>query len=191
VGGDRPMFGELWEQEEQEFLQSIKDHLKINTVTGSEGEMSEHVKTLTKQRDFLQIWLAERGDLIWKSFIYNMKKGTLKFYLNSVSNTLPTGNNLLPWGRASSDRCKLCQNRETNCHVLNGCKVALDQGKYTWTFWTTQSTPSMLISLAKGTIPTELMITALRPDITILDKKNKTFTIFELTCPLEPNLKKD
>ena len=61
----------------------------------SEEEISEHVKTLKKQGDFLQIGLAARGDVIWKSFIYNMKKGTLKFYLNSVSNTLPTGNNLL------------------------------------------------------------------------------------------------
>jgi hypothetical protein len=39
---------------------------------------------------------------------------------------------ILQWGKATSDPCKLCQNRETTCHVLNGCKVALDQGKYTW-----------------------------------------------------------
>ena len=126
------MFGEFWEQEEQEFLQSIKDQFRIDTVIRSEEEMSEHVKTLMKQGDFLQIGLAERGDVIWRSFIYNMKKGTLTFYLNSVSHTSPTGNNLLQWGKATSDRCKLCQNRETTCHVLNGCKVALDQGKYTW-----------------------------------------------------------
>ena len=205
VGGDRPMFGEFWEQEEQEFLKSIKDHVKIDTVIRSEEEMSEHVKTLTKQGDFLQIGLAERGDVIWKSFIYNMKKGTLKFYLNSVSNTLPTGNNLLQWGKATSDRCKLCQNRETTCHVLNGCKVALDQGKYTWRHDSIlqyvadsldESKYSFYVDIPGkqhsngGTMPTELLITALRPDITILDKKNKTFAIFELTCPLEPNLKK-
>ena len=77
------MFGGFWEQEEQEFLQSIKDQFRIDTVIRSEEEMSEHVKTLTKQGDFLQIGLAERGDVIWRSFIYNMKKGTLKFYLNS------------------------------------------------------------------------------------------------------------
>ena len=51
VGGDRPMFGEFWEQEEQEFLQSIKDQFRIDTVIRSEEEMSEHVKTLTKQGD--------------------------------------------------------------------------------------------------------------------------------------------
>ena len=61
-----------------------------------------------------------------------MKKGTLKFYLNSVTNTLPTGNNLLQWGKATSDHCKLCKNRETTFHVLYGCKVSLEQGKYTW-----------------------------------------------------------
>ena len=40
-----------------------------------------------------------------------------------------------------------------------------------------------------GTIPTELLITPLRPDITIMDRKTKTFKILELTCPLEPNIK--
>ena len=41
-----------------------------------------------------------------------------------------------------------------------------------------------------GTIPVEVCITPLKPDITIIDKKTKTFNIFELTCPLEPNIKK-
>ena len=41
-----------------------------------------------------------------------------------------------------------------------------------------------------GTIPIEVCITPLKPDITIIDKRTKTFNIFELTCPLEPNIKK-
>ena len=36
-------------------------------------------------------------------FDYNMKKGTLNCFLNAVANTLPTGNNLLQWGKATSD----------------------------------------------------------------------------------------
>ena len=56
----------------------------------------------------------------------------MQFYLNSVINTLPTGNNLLQWGKATSDKCKLCKRTETTCHVLNGCPVSLEQGRYTW-----------------------------------------------------------
>ena len=39
-----------------------------------------------------------------------------------------------------------------------------------------------------GTIPPEVCITNLKPDITILDKKTNSFHIFELTCPLERNI---
>ena len=31
-------------------------------------------------------------------------------------------------------------------------------------------------------------MTALRPDIVIIDEKKKSMHIFELTCPLEPNI---
>ena len=41
-----------------------------------------------------------------------------------------------------------------------------------------------------GTIPVDVCITPLKPDITICDKKNGTFNIFELTCPMEPNVQK-
>ena len=41
-----------------------------------------------------------------------------------------------------------------------------------------------------GTIPIDVCITTLKPDITVLDVKNNTFNIFELTCPMEPNIKK-
>ena len=40
------------------------------------------------------------------------------------------------------------------------------------------------------TIPPELTITALKPDITIWDKKRDRFHIYELTCPLEENITK-
>ena len=41
-----------------------------------------------------------------------------------------------------------------------------------------------------GTIPPEVCITNLKPDITIWDKTNKKFHIFELTCPLMTNIDK-
>ena len=40
-----------------------------------------------------------------------------------------------------------------------------------------------------GSVPIEILVTPLKPDITILDRRNKTFNIFELTCPLEGNIK--
>ena len=36
-----------------------------------------------------------------------------------------------------------------------------------------------------GTIPINICITTSWPEITVIDKKNKTINIFEFTCPLE------
>ena len=61
--------------------------------------------------------------------------------LNSCLDTLPTQTNLLQWGKSASDLCKLClqagaefegRRQETTNHILNGCKVALHQKRYTW-----------------------------------------------------------
>ena len=40
--------------------------------------------------------------------MFILKKGTLKFLLNSCLDTLPTQPNLLQWGKSASDLCKLC-----------------------------------------------------------------------------------
>ena len=61
-----------------------------------------------------------------------MRAGTMKFLLNATINTLPTAANLKRWKKSSSDLCKLCKRRETTNHVLNGCKVSLDTGRFTW-----------------------------------------------------------
>ena len=39
-----------------------------------------------------------------------------------------------------------------------------------------------------GSIPPELCVTTLKPDIVILDDKAKTIHLFELTCPSEHNI---
>ena len=55
----------------------------------------EHTETLTKQGHFLCLAMLEKSDMIWKSYMFNLKKGTLKFLLNYCLDTLPTQTNLL------------------------------------------------------------------------------------------------
>ena len=165
---------------------------------------TEHINTLVKQGELFKLAESERGDIIWKSCIYDMKKGVMKFCLNSVTNTLPTGDNLLMWGKATNDKCKQCKCRETTCHVPNNCPVSLEQGRYTWRHNNVIHYILSCLDTEKfsvysdlpghttpngGSVPIDICVTPLKPDITILDKKNKTFNIFELTCPLEPNIK--
>ena len=84
-----------------------------------------------KQGEFLKMSHEEKTDADWKSYIYNLPKGTMKFILNSTIHTLPTHNNLRLWGKRTSDKCKLCGNMDSTLHVLNGCKTCLVQGRYT------------------------------------------------------------
>ena len=100
-----------------------------------------HTQTLVKQGNLLSIAALEKSDAIWKSYIFDMKKGTMKFLLNACLDTLPTRANLLQWGKTTSDLCTLClganqdlqgRRKETTHHILNGCKVSLDQQRYTW-----------------------------------------------------------
>ena len=69
-----------------------------------------------------------KSDMIWKSYMFNLRKGSLKFLLNSLLDTLPTQIILLQWGKSASD---LCKQQEITNNILNGCKVALHQKRYT------------------------------------------------------------
>ena len=54
------------------------------------GKLLEHVQKLVKQGKFLELSKLEHNDATWKSFIYNLPKGTMKWLLNSSIDTLPT-----------------------------------------------------------------------------------------------------
>ena len=90
------------------------------------------MKSLTLQGRFLELANAECQDAIWKSFIFDLKVGTMKFLLNSAVDTLPTAANLRRWKKSTSDLCKLCRGRQTTSHILNSCRASLDSGRYIW-----------------------------------------------------------
>ena len=161
-----------------------------------------HVKELAVQGQFLALAAAEREDIVWKSVMYDLKQGTLKFLLNASIDTLPTAANLKRWKKSSSDLCKLCKRRQTTNHILNNCKVALDTNRYTWrhnciiNYIVTNVDPKFRIfsdlpghtAAGGGSIPPELCVTTLKPDIVILNDQAKTIHLFELTCPSENNI---
>ena len=148
--------------------------------------------------------------MIWKSYMFNLKKGTLKFLMNSCLDILPTQVNLLQWGKVTSDLCKLClkvdpplqgRRRETLHHILNYCNVSLNQGRFTWRHdnilrYICNSIDKSKFTLyadipphslpGGGTIPPHLSVTSLKPDICILHEGKAD--IFELTVPLDPNI---
>ena len=108
----------------------------INCTLGREGFWTKKQSTtvqrevaLAVQGKTLELAAAESTDFTWKSFLYEIRKGTLKFLANTHIDTLPTAANLKRWKKSSSDKCKLCKGRQTTAHCLNICKVAMETGR--------------------------------------------------------------
>ena len=142
---------------------------------------------------------------MYRSIIYDLPRNVLKFLTNASIDTLPTNVNLKRWNKRSSPACGLCGNKETLLHVLNNCKIMLDQGRYTWrhnsilhsifTFLKDNNPLSLeLFSDLPGcmegisTVPTDIVVTTQKPDIVIVDRENKNVVIFELTVPFDTNI---
>jgi hypothetical protein len=83
---------------------------KAKTILREEKNLGDKSLTdnLPYQEGLLFSLSAQKLDHGWGAHISSLKKGTLKFLLNSAINCLPTHNNLKLWGLSISDRCKLC-----------------------------------------------------------------------------------
>ena len=147
-------------------------------------------------------------DATWKSYLYALPKGTMKFIINSCINTLPTRANLRLWGRSSSDKCILCGRKETTNHILSSCPASLQQGRYTYRHNNvlkeiTENIDTNIFTyysdiqgktIGGGTIPPDILVTAEKPDIVIIDPRTASpsnkpdIVIIELTCPWEERL---
>ena len=203
VDGEIPTFtGEKARQLTNKFNADIRTKVRNVTRVGVQEKLSNHAKNLQVQGNLLTLAHQEKEDLVWKSTMFQLKSGTLKFMLNACIDTLPTPANLTRWKYTSSDKCKLCGNRGTTNHYLNCCKAMLDTNRYTWrhnnliNFIVTSVDPTFKVysdlpgweATGGGTIPAELCTTNLKPDIVIIDSAKKKLHIFELTVPLTTNI---
>ena len=63
--------------------------------------------------------------------IINTSETSLKFLVKAVYDLLPTPSNKKIWFDGE-ETCNLCGGIGTLTHILSSCKVALNQGRYTW-----------------------------------------------------------
>ena len=112
-----------------QFDRKVNDSVKALLKVQNRNKWETHVKKLAVQGNFLALASAEKEDIVWKSYMFDLKQGTLKFLLNSAIDTLPTAANLKRWKKISSDLCKLCKRRQTTDHILNECPIALDTAR--------------------------------------------------------------
>ena len=126
----------------------------------------------------------------------------MKFVLNAANDTLPHNANIALWRKSSglSAACKLCGEKQTLCHVLNNCKVALNFRRYNHrhdeilhiiTEFVKEHVPDDMCVLADLSeqyhFPTSLACSDLRPDLVIYSQQTKAAIIVELTVYYETN----
>ena len=165
----------------------------------------EYIKPLVQQGNMLKLIHLENMDLTWKSIIFDLPRGVLSFAVRSSIDYLPTFSNLRTWGKRSQTKCKLCGNYETLLHVLNNCTVSLNQGRYTWRHNSilkhmltalkgfiepTNNDLSLFSDIGGytttgGTLPVDVIVSKLKPDMVFYNKKDNTVHLVELTVPFE------
>ena len=196
VGGELPTLSR------HQFNRKIRNQVRDTTRGNIQEALSTHAEGIQLQGHLITLAAKEKQDLLWKSSMFQLKAGTLKFMIDASIDTLPTPANLRRWKYSSSDKCKLCGNKGTTNHILNCCKVTLDTNRYTWRHnnlvnyiarnvdkkYTVFSDLPGMEAPGGGTIPPALCVTRLKPDIVILDNHMKALHIFELTMSLTRNI---
>ena len=94
IGGEAPTFsGEQASKLQQKFNLSVRKQVRTNLLMNHSEKIHDKVKFLAVQGRNLALAAAENSDLIWKSFMFDLKRGTLKFLLNAGIDTLPKAAN--------------------------------------------------------------------------------------------------
>ena len=187
--------GDVQSKATAKFIEDVKADVKSLVQINETDKMLNHVQNLIKQGKYLELCQLEQTDATWQGYIYNLPRGTMKFLLNSTIDTLPTKVNLKLWGKVSNDKCR-CGSRQTLNHILNCCGPSLRDGRYTFRHDNVLSYIDKCLNMQKytcyvdleglqtsagGTIPPNLVVTTLKPDVVIKDKSKKTATIFEVS----------
>ena len=88
------------------------------------------ITTLRKQGVSMK-WEVPARKLSHQDIVFTPET-KLQFLMKSVYDLLPTPANKNVWFNTQEYSCKLCGGRGTLNHILNGCRVALQQGRYRW-----------------------------------------------------------
>jgi hypothetical protein len=169
---------------------------------GEEDEArAARISEYNMQGNLFPLLQAENESITWKSNMWDLLHGVLKFAVNSSIDTLPTFTNLKRWGKRVSVNCQLCGNmvKQMLFHVLVHCK-------HTWRHDSVlnhiagclksalvgKSTVELYCDLdglqasGGGSIPADVMVQAQRPDLVIPNQSvygRFRIALVELTCP--------
>jgi hypothetical protein len=159
------------------------------------------------QGNLFALLQAENESITWKSYMWDLPRGVLKFAVNTSIDTCPTFTNLRRWGKCASVNCQLCWNmvKQMLFHVLVHCKHTLDQARLIWRIDSVLNHIAGCLKSALvyknmvelyfdldglqapggGSILADVMVQAQRPDLVIVDRsvhRRHRIALVELTC---------
>ena len=183
---------------------------KIND--DEENRINQKLNTLIIQGNINQLDDIDIKSV--QSILFNIPFHLTKFALKSRFNILPTASNLVRWKQKTNNKCQLCQiNIETELHILAGCPVSANQGRYTWrhdsVLWYLYNIINGNVNIKinsnlefyidikdlyftfDSTVPDYLLNNFYcehrKPDIFYYNKTTNEIILFELTVPDETN----
>ena len=111
-----------------DIYRNTKDVLKSDSRERLAHQLLSHGAIIS----FLLDHSLKKLNGLWSVVPSNLPTNIFNFTIKYLNNTLPTRKNLSLWNLSQSSDCKFCLLPETLLHVVAGCKVYLEQGRYTW-----------------------------------------------------------
>ena len=172
--------------------------------TGQNDRKLEHVNSLSIQGKLIAAINTELNRSDINKWTWNLEKFAaplFKFVRKALQQQLPTAANLHRWGKTTDPSCPLCQQCQTNKHVLSNCgsMIALERYKTRhdsilkiladWICQHLKTDRDVFIDLDDDNYkPLSDLFHSLRPDIAILGPSG--IDTLELTVCHETNLSK-
>ena len=110
-----------------------------NTKQILKAVRQQHTEKLRPQltsQGFIISFLLEHSmkslKALWSSAQSTLPKNIFNFSIRYLNNTLANRVNLYKWKLSQSSDCSFCLCPESLLHVVSGCKLYLDEGRYTW-----------------------------------------------------------
>jgi hypothetical protein len=123
--GPQPLQVELIPAQTDTVPKVLAIRSEVRRVFQKEDEAwAARVRRHTMQGNFFTLLQVENESITWKSYMWDLPRGVLKFAVSS------TCTNLRRWGKHASFNCQLCGNmaKQTLFNVHIHCKHSLDQG---------------------------------------------------------------
>ena len=99
-------------------------------------EHTNRLKTELPSQGFIISFLLAHSlknlNSLWSRAQSKLPANIFNFTIKYLNNTLATRKNLYLWGLSNTSDCSFCLQPESLLHIVAGCKVYLDQGRFTW-----------------------------------------------------------